>query len=45
MIGGFTMWLGRLEGVEMGHGVNLRVDLAVVVRASKDARQKGVWSV
>lgn len=29
----------------MGHGVNLHVGLAVVVRVSKDARQKGVWSV
>lgn len=29
----------------MGHGVNLNADLAVVVRVSRDARQKGGWSV
>ncbi len=42
MIGGFALWLGGLEGVKMGYGVNLRVGLAVVVRVSKDTREKGV---
>lgn len=29
----------------MGHGVNLRVGLAVVIRVSKNTREKGLWSV
>lgn len=33
---------GGVEGPEMRHGVNLRVGLAIVVRVSKDTREKGV---
>jgi len=40
MIGGFALWLGGLKGVEIGHGVNLRVGLAVVVKVSKDTRER-----
>lgn len=42
MIGEFALLLERLDGVKMGHGVNLRASLAVVVRVSKDTRGKGV---